>query len=61
MRSIDEILDAPFDSLTAEEWQRLNAASAEHDPEGQFEAELEAAGEDWDRIGEAIARVLRGE
>ncbi|MBD2153153.1 hypothetical protein [Leptolyngbya sp. FACHB-16] len=56
---LEALLDKPADELTAEEWQALKAYGAGA-PETDFEQWAESAGIEWDALGEAIARVLRG-
>ena len=60
MRSIDEILDAPFDTVTPEEWARVNQAGEqeESDRSAELEARLTQSVSDWAKFNQVISDIL---
>ncbi|MBD2156273.1 hypothetical protein [Leptolyngbya sp. FACHB-16] len=59
MRTIDEILDAEFETVTPEEWELLRSQSTdEADEPSDLEQRLAASVSDWDKFAKAISDIL---
>lgn len=61
MRTIDEILDAPFDTVTPEEWALVNQAGEqeESDRAADLETRLAQSVSDWAKFNQVISDILR--
>jgi hypothetical protein len=63
MRTIDEILDAEFETVTPEEWALVRSllrpqSPAEADEPSDLEQRLAASVADWDKFAKVISDIL---